>query len=143
MKKNKLVLDIAYDFDFVLLGVISAARDFTLAWSLNKYLDIHLAKQDDINYKFIKNDNFYISNYIFETEYSMVRLLKNRAIEFFNIKKPYLLPELKRYDYFVVLNGEFAAYYKECILKMQLVPEIQYINQIDYEALPSKENLLI
>jgi hypothetical protein len=43
----------------------------------------------------------------------------------------------------VVLNGEFAAYYKEFILKLQQIPEIDYIKQIDYEALPSKENLLI
>lgn len=143
MKKSKLILDIAYDFDFVLIGIISSARDFTLAWYLNKFLDIELKKQDDINYQFLKNDNFFISNYIFESDYSIIRLLKNRATEFLNIKKPYLLPELKTYDYFVILNGEFAAYYKDFILKLQQIPEINYTKQIDYEALPSKENLLI
>lgn len=143
MKKNKFILDVSYDFDFVLIGIISAARDFKLAWYLNQFLEINLAKTNDLDYHSTKEDTFLISNYSYETDFSIFRLIKNRAVEFFNIKKPYLLPELKSYDYFVILNGEFAAYYHEYLSKIRDIPEIQLVKQVDYEALPSKENLLI
>lgn len=143
VKKNKFILDVNYEFDFVLIGIISAARDFKLAWLLNQILEINLSKINDLDYHLSKNDTFLISNFIYETDFSIFRLIKNRAVEFFNIKKPYLLPELKSYDYFVLLNGEFAAYYPEYILKIRDIPDIQLVKQVDYEALPSKENLLI
>ena len=104
---------------------------------------LELEKVSDIQYDFLKDCKFLISNFIFETDYSCFRLLKNRPVEFLNIKKPYLLPELKQYDYFVILNGEYAAYYNENVNKLKDIPVIQLVNIIDIDLLPSKENLLI
>ena len=45
MKKNKLVIE--YDFDFELLGILSSARGYKLAWEINQALGIQLVKQQD------------------------------------------------------------------------------------------------
>jgi hypothetical protein len=141
LKTQKLILE--YDYDFVLIGIVAAVREFKLAWHLNKMLQLDLRKVSDLQYDFLKDCNFFISNFIFETEYSSFRLLKNRSVEFINVKKPYLLPELKQYDYFVIMSGEYAAYYGEMVNKLRDIPVIELANTLDTELLPSKENLLI
>ena len=141
MKSHKLILE--YGYDFVLIGIVAAVREFKLAWHLNKILNLDLKKVSDIQYDFIKDCKFYISNFIFETEYSSFRLLKNRSVEFLNVKKPYLLPELKQYDYFILLSGEFAAYYHDNMHKLKTISVIELAKTIDTDLLPSKENLLI
>lgn len=141
MKASKLVLE--YDYDFILIGLVSAAREFKLAWQINEYLKIGLKKEVDLEYDFLKGYKIFISNFIFETEYSSFRLLKNRSVEFLNVQKPFLLPELKNYDYFAMLDGDFAYHAAENLSLLKEVPAIQLIKPINVETLPSKENLLI
>ena len=46
MKKKRLEIDYYYDFE--LLGVISAAKGYKLAWEINRILSIRLVKQPDL-----------------------------------------------------------------------------------------------
>ncbi|MDX2189248.1 MAG: IPExxxVDY family protein [Bacteroidota bacterium] len=138
-----MVLEIIPEFDFELLGIVSAAKDFTIACYINWYLGIELTKNEDLQYDFVKDCKFFISNFIFEADYSNIRLIKNRPVEFINLKKPYLLPELKNYDYFILLSGEYAENYAESEIKLKKVPIINLIKRINYQEIPSAENLLI
>ena len=45
MKRTKLVID--YEYDFNLIGIISTAKGYKLAWELNQALGIHLVKQSE------------------------------------------------------------------------------------------------
>ncbi|MBX9853608.1 MAG: IPExxxVDY family protein, partial [Cytophagaceae bacterium] len=93
MKTSKLIVD--YDYDFEILAIISSVKDYKLAWGLNKSLNINLSKSNDICLDFIKEGKLLISNFIFETEYTTFRLLKNKANDApKGMSKPFLLPEL-------------------------------------------------
>jgi hypothetical protein len=141
MKTNKLVVD--FDYSFKMLGIISSAKEYKLAWSMNQLLKIHLIKADDINLQFQNDCNILVSTYLYFTEYSQIRLLKNKSIEFTNIAKPYLIPELKDYDYFIHILDEGCIFDEEWIKEqLQDCGSIQYIKVIDVSELKSKDNLI-
>ncbi len=141
MKAQKLIFE--YDYDFMVVGLVSSVKEFKLAWYINKSLGISLCKSLELEYDFLKNSKISISNFTFETEYSSFRLLKNRSVAFINTTKPYLLPDLKNYDYFALLQGEFAAYYHDNVKKLKEIPIIEMVRLLELEKIKDKENLLI
>lgn len=141
MKSSKLIVD--YDYDFEVLAIISSVKDYKLAWAINKSLHINLCKTSDICLDFVKEGRLLISNFIFETEYTTFRLLRNKSYEFTKIHKPYLLPELKEYDYLIMISGEYTSLNAENTLdKIKHLPVIEYIKLLDVQNLKSKENLI-
>ena len=141
MKKRRLQAE--FEFDFSLLGIISAAKEYKLAWQLNKQLEIELNKVNDIELEFIKGPSLLISNYLYETEHSFMRLLKNRSMREFDSQAAFLIPELKRFDFLIMFQG-FQSTFSDGELKTKLssVPAIQYVQEIALEKLKSKENLI-
>jgi hypothetical protein len=141
MKANKLVVD--FDYSFKMLGIISSAKEYKLAWNINQMLKMHLVKSEDINLQFQNDCNILVSTYLYSTEYSEVRLLKNKSIEFTNIAKPYLIPELKDYDYFIHILDEGCIFDEFWIVEqLKSCNSIQYIKVIDVSELKSKDNLI-
>lgn len=141
MKTTKLIVD--YDYEFDILAIISSAKDYKLAWVINNILKIRLCKAEDLFFEFLDDSKLLVANFLFEKEYSCIRLLKNRSLDFVNSSKPYLLPELKEYDYFIKIDGEKGFFdVIEIIKQLQSLPEIQYIKKIDVLTLKSKENLI-
>lgn len=141
MAVAKLVLE--YDYDFDLFGVISAAKDYKLAWIINNELNIQLARERDLVFQLPRQGKMRIANFIFETDYSTLRLFKNKSVEFENVSKPYLVPELKEYDYLFQYEGESDTFSNDELLEhLQRQSQIQYVKTIDVENLPSRENLI-
>ncbi|MCR6640929.1 MAG: IPExxxVDY family protein [Sporocytophaga sp.] len=141
MKTTKLVVDYEYDFEF--FAIISSVKAHKLAWSINKVLNINLCKQEDIKLDFIKDWKLVITNYIYEKEYSVFRLLKNRSCESENLPKPFLVPELKEYDYFIHMSGEVMLFETaELFEKLKELQIVQYVKKIEVNKLKSKENLI-
>ncbi|HEY8400991.1 MAG TPA: IPExxxVDY family protein [Cytophagaceae bacterium] len=141
MKTTKLVVD--YDFDFQVLAVISAAKGYKMAWNLNKAFKINLCKEEDICLNFVNDSQLVINSYVYETEYSCFRLLKNKSCEFTNIAKPFLLPELKEYDYIILLSGETEMFDSDMVVeKIKQIPVVEYVKKVDLQSLKSKENLI-
>ena len=141
MKANKLVVD--FDYNFKMLGIISSAKEYKLAWNINQFIKIHLVKAEDINLQFQNECNILVSCYLYSTEYSQVRLLKNKSIEFSNIAKPYLIPELKDYDYFIHILDDGCIFDEEWMRdQLNECSSIQYIKVIDINELKSKDNLI-
>ena len=97
MKKRKLEAE--FDYNFLLFGVISALKEYKLAWHLNNTFELQLNKVHDIAIDFLKSQNLIISNYLYETEHSQIRLLKNRSVDQFEEHSVYMVPELKKFDY--------------------------------------------
>lgn len=140
-----LTLDVDYDYNFDLYGVVSSGKDYKLAWSLNKLLGLHLIKQQDLVYDlFEKEGQLVISNYEHRSEHSVVRLFRNRAIGTNSIlKKPYLLPDIKEYDYVLQITGALQELCtQDFIDKLLRIPLVQYIKKFDPLTLKFKENLL-
>ena len=137
MKTTKLIVD--YEFDFDVLGLVSSAKEYKLAWFLNRELDISLVKQRDLDFEF-SNGKQLISNYSYQTDYFCLSLLKNKATEFTNVNSPYLLPELKGYDYILKLEGEIKLDNVKGALRN--VSCIDYVNVFEVDNIKSKENLI-
>jgi len=141
MKKNKLVVDFVFDFE--LLGLISPAKDYKMAWTINQALSIKLVKNQDLEIEFVNDKHLIISNYIFETENSTLRLLKNKTVDNNEPSVSFLLPELRNFDYFIMVEDHAEAFsITEMVTKIKNVPIIQYISRLDTDKLKSKENLI-
>jgi len=141
IKKNKL--EVFYEYDFQLIGLVCSLKEYKLAWLLNKELDVKLIKQPDIAFEFLNLGTFAISNFIFTTENGTLRLLKNKAYEYEHVKSPFLIPELKEYDYFLKLESMEVHLPSERILEiLKNVKQIIFIKDLAINDLKSKENLI-
>lgn len=141
MKKRKLEAE--FDYDFLLFGIISAIKEYKLAWLLNSQLDVQLDKVKDIEIEFLQSQNLIISNYLYETEHSNLRLLKNKSMDQIEDNSAFLVPELKRFDYFLIIRG-FEDTFASLDLKNKIssIPKVQYVQNFSIEKLKSKENLI-
>jgi hypothetical protein len=141
MKTNKLELD--YDYDFEFIGMISSLKGHKLAWDLNKEMNILLKKEDDIKLSFLNDASIVIVSYKYTIKYSYFRLIKNKSTEFTNIASPFLLPELKEYDYFIQVGGEGRAFESEGVmLKLKNISGVEFTKYLEVENLKSKDNLI-
>ncbi len=140
-----MVLNISYNYDFLLFGIVSGVRAHKLAWWLNKELGITFIQEHEVNlYPQDSIKKCWLSNFSFNEELYNFNLIKNKSVEFFKDSKPYLLSELKEYDYFLKFGGESEIYTEEYILKaLKFVPNITFLRLINVDDLKQKENLLI
>lgn len=138
-----LTLDVEYDCDFELFGLVSSSREHTLAWTLNQALRLRLVKQQDLIYDLLTKGRLVISNYLYATETLTLRLLRNRSLDPSPLKKPFLAPDIKEYDYLLqVSNGSGTLAASELIDHLTALPAVQYVCQFDPNELKFKENLL-
>lgn len=140
-RKHKLIVD--YDYDFKIYGIISSAKEFKLAWSINNILKIALKRADDYSIVFKNNKNITILNYLYESENIKLRLFKNKAVGTQDEVNAYFIPELNRFDYLFMIHGE-AFFYQtpkpEILLKQ--VNLVEYVLPVAVDKLKSRENLI-
>lgn len=136
-------LDLDYEFDFDLYGVVSSSKEHTLAWALNKYFNLRLIKQKDLCFDFISKGRLVISNYLHRTEHYSIRLFRNKSVDLSTLKKPFLVPDIKEYDYVIQVSGAIDKFRAGALLsRMNLVPLVQYVKQFDPHELQYKDNLI-
>lgn len=155
-KKHQVVVD--YDLDFLLWGIVSSAREYQLAWHLNKIFNIRFKKMEDVTIEFVKNASVIISYYNFATANKNYKLLKNQSFlyheneidpesfendTFRAVKPNFLLPELKDFDYLLILQDETGEYDEKVVSEMlKHIPLIHYSMSINKEKINSLQNLL-
>lgn len=150
MAKTKLLLE--YDYDFLLIGIISPYPDYKLSWSLNKTLEIDLQREEDMvlpsmegkdkgltlgfdeqveipTFAFFKYDN--------EDLHLMYTLVANHS------KSALLIKEEQRVDFFLIIGGSYDEIDIEQLLQ-QVKSDKHVITafEIDPNRLKSKQNLL-
>ena len=136
-------LDLEYDYDFELFGLVSSSKEHKLAWALNKYLRIRLVKQKDLYFDFLNKGRLVISNYLHCTECNTFRLLRNKSMDLSTLKKPFLAPDIKEYDFLLQINSAGSEGWQQDLAStFNLVPLIQYVKKFDPNTLKFKENLM-
>jgi hypothetical protein len=141
MKKARL--EVEYEFNFAVIAFVTQLKEYKLAWILNKILHIRLKKDPDLTLEFLNEGRLKISNYIYSTENFTWRLLKNKSPEFDQVKYPLLIPELKEYDFFLILdNIEDESVIDQTMEGLKEIPEVVLVKQINVEELKSKDNLI-
>jgi hypothetical protein len=138
---NKTYLKLSLDLDFILLAITASLKDYVLCHKINTALHLNLEKVDDHEVFFnIDEPALAFSKYYYfveegENEYFIVN---NRN------REGYLIPELDKVDYFMVikqyLHQEDLNYLLSGLNKM---PDIQVAAKIDPHKLRSKENLIL
>lgn len=141
MLKKRLIAD--YEIEFDLYGLICTIKDYRLAWTINETLGFHFVKQEDIVINFVDGRKVTITNFLYQTEYSTVRLLKNKDVEHHGLEKYFLIPELSKFDYLIQVHGaDQLMSSNQLIQQVKNIHEIDYITRIDVHRLKSRENLI-
>ena len=141
MKNDGFAME--FDFDFNLFAIITSAKEYKLAWWLNKVLCIDLQKDEDILLDFLKGKSLNVSNYSYKTTHSSVHLIRNKCSEYINFAKPYLIPELQQYDYLLMVKDPAELYeLTKWDESLNSIVIIELIQKIEINSLQSKENLI-
>jgi hypothetical protein len=139
MKKSKLVIE--YDFDFELLGILSSARGYKLAWEINHALGIQLVKQPDLVVGFKNNIEKNFSFYAHETQLNRLKLFKNKPSEQ-ESGKYFLIPEFPHFDFIILAAMEEQYAPQTLIQRIRSIDVIQMVASIPLEGLKSKSNFI-
>ncbi len=137
-------LDVAYECDFALFGLVSSTRDYTLAWTLNRALRLRLVRQPEMLLNLVGLGRLVFTHYLHATETLTFRLLRNRSVAPSALKKPFLAPDIKEYDYLLAVSNGCDALADGALLEQLAALEaVQYACQFDPNTLKYKENLLL
>ena len=137
-------LDVELACDFDLFGLVSSARDYSLAWALNHALRLRLRRQPDLPLALVGREQLVFSHYLHATEGLMLRLFRNRALAPSALPKPFLAPDVKEYDYLLaVSNGGEELTGQALVGRLTALDAVQYAAQFDPNTLQYKENLIL
>ena len=137
-------LDVEYECDFALFGVVSSTRDYTLAWTLNRALRLRLVRQADLLLHLVGRGRLVFTHYQHATESFTFRLLRNRSVAPSTLKKPFLAPDIKEYDYLLAVSNGSGPLADEALLACLVgLDAVQYACQFDPNTLKYRENLLL
>jgi hypothetical protein len=137
-------LDVDYECDFSLFGLVSSTRDYTLAWTLNQALRLRFVKQPELLLNLFNQGRLVFTHYLYATETLTCRLLRNRSIAPSTLKSPFLAPDIKEYDYLLaVTNGADQLADNELLRCLTALDAVQYASQFDPNTLKYKENLML
>ncbi len=139
MKKSKLVIE--YDYDFELMGILSSARGYKLAWEINQTLGIQLIKQPDLVVGFRNNEEKSFSFYAHETQLNRLKLFKNKPSEQ-ESGKYFLIPEFPHFDFIILAAMEEQDAHQQLIHRIRSIEVIQLVASIPLEGLKSKSNFI-
>jgi hypothetical protein len=135
-------LEVAFDCDFDLFGLVSSSRDYTLAWTLNRALRLRLVRQPDLVVDLLTQGRLLFSHFLHATETHTFRLLRNRSVAPSPLKKPFLAPDYKQYDYLLhITNGVGPLAADKLLPALAALPLVQYAGPVEVEGLKYKENL--
>jgi len=155
MQIHALEIDDFSDDNYILIGIHSALEEFQMAYLLNQHLNTaFMRSKDSLDFE-NKNNNASFSIYEYEnTKFSQfwfliankyVDTFENQSTGFFksNEVTTYLIPEQKKVDFFLKLEGDFDPQFIQKTLEI-----INHINQvitsytIDVANLKSKDFLI-
>ncbi|MET0760056.1 MAG: IPExxxVDY family protein [Flavobacterium sp.] len=159
MAVHKLHLDEFDEVDYELIAIHTSLEDYRLAYFLNQKLPILLNKSKNEIQINIKEGETHFSRYIFEDSekdiyWNLIQnknevtihkkdnnqnLFANTSLEVST--KVYLLPELKKVDYFLKIeNAEITL--EEIVSHLNTIDRISTVYTVDSQQIKSKNNLI-
>ena len=135
----KRILHIDYDYDFLLIGICTHAKNYRLCWEINKILGIKLERGDDMTIKTSNGESSAYSLYFCEDEENnnYFHVISNKS------QNKTLITEHKQVDYFLRIQGNRnTGYAEETLKKIRKIPIVLTAYNIDPNKLKSKQKLL-
>lgn len=138
-RKKKHVLHLEIEIDFAIIGLSSHQKDFKLSWSINKYNEWQLKKEEDVLVE-TKSSTSKIpfSLYSFNNE--------ELGCEFLLLENKHqghqVLPEIKGADFLVILRGAYTqSLISETLEKLKANPMILTAFEVEENKIVNKQNL--
>ena len=160
MQIHSLDIEDFYDVNYRLISIHTSLEDYKFAYLLNKELGMRLVKPPHYSDLENKEQEFSFSMYTFEDEEqcNMWYLISNKCHSFLKPSKGigifreeeipisvtnYLVPEKKRTDYFIKIEGEIKeAVFSETIIKINNIKQVVTSYPLDVKTLKSKDFLI-
>jgi len=141
--------------DYLLIGIHSTEEDYRLAYLINKHLNTKFIKyKDNLDFK-NSNVEFPLFEYKNEKTYLNYYLINNKCLHVVNEQQyntglfggnysttSYLLPEKKKVDFLLKIEGCTKKYILELVDKLNKINQIITSYQIEIDTLKSKNNLI-
>ncbi|NNE32973.1 MAG: IPExxxVDY family protein [Winogradskyella sp.] len=158
MALHKLLVDDFYDDAYKLIAVHCRLEDYRLAYLLNKNLGLNLSRnENDLDFKYLTSSySFFewdnVAEYV--TWNLVSNVCKKEAESLYSsgtlfttaeqtLKTYYLIPELKRVDYFIKISNEIQNVNEKLVLsKLQTIPQIITSYTVDPLKIKSKDHLI-
>ncbi|MEM9672770.1 MAG: IPExxxVDY family protein [Cyclobacteriaceae bacterium] len=137
-------LETDFQYDFLLFGISSSAKEYKLAWALNRGCICHFKKVSDItlSQKQHEKEEVPFAQFYYQRGSQIWRLIENRTYSP-QFSGQRLIPELPNWNYLLWLRdpGEHVSL---DTLKQNLktIPDIKSFSQISVDLLANKDNLL-
>lgn len=129
MKTEKLHISFDNIFDFKLIGISCAEKDYRLCWAINQAIHIDLVRMSNEGIASRTHlVDFPFFEYVDEENGCVYRLLANR------FENKTLMKELKTIDYLFLIQGEDANL-QDIIVKLGAVEFIFMATEIEIEHL--------
>lgn len=135
----KFHLDNDFDYDLLLIGISSHARDYRLCWAINSGLQLQLAKVDKgLVPPSGKNEPVEFALFEFDDEESRITwaLIANKS------KNAYLVPELKHADYLFMLRNNTSVDLQKLLEQVRSCDQVLTAFEIKADELKSRDNLI-
>jgi hypothetical protein len=161
MAIHKLDLDEFDEIDYYLIAIHTSLEDYRLAYFINQNLPINLSKSKDEIHISIKEGDTQFSRFYFNDEDNFIswNLIQNKNEVIGQKKilnqdlfsnstqevatKVYLLPELKKVDYFLKIESdEDDVKINEIITNLKTIKSLSTVYVIGTETIKSKNNLI-
>jgi hypothetical protein len=135
-------IDFDYTPDFYLFGLITPIKDYILAWQFYQYLQIPLANLNQVRVPARIGSEMELAAFGYQNEHLTFYLIRNRLLNAEKFSKPWVLPELKEYDYLARLTDETESCdVEEWATKLKTLPSVQLVKHFNPSAIKSVENL--
>jgi hypothetical protein len=138
MKKRRLEVEFAYDFD--LLGLISSARGYKLAWDINHSLGVNLVRKEDLKMT-TRDGEFFFTFYSHQSSINTVNLFRNKSNEG-DSKGIFLVPEHPHLDYILYTRGDEDMDSKRLQEVLRNIASIELVAFLPLPALKSRDNFI-
>ena len=136
MKKKRLEIDYSYDFE--LLGVISSAKGYKLAWDINHQLGVHLVKQSDVIIQFADKVKGSYSHFSHDSPLKRLRLFRNKPNEQ-EAAKNLLAQEFPHFDYIIMSQGADKIESNRLQEYLRSISSVELVAFIPLDALKEKD----
>ena len=130
-------LEFEVEFDFQVIGLSCHAKDYRMAWMLNKELALDFSREEEIEIP-QKNGTSAHSCYHCDLDEGRIHLylMRNRS------ENGYFMAEIPQVDYLLKVEGAEESEFQELIQSVRGMDQVIYTLQISPEKYKSGVNLL-
>jgi len=135
-------LETDFRYDFLLFGIYSPAKEYKLAWAINRGCVCHFIKVPDIILSQDDKDAIPFAHFRYQRGSQVWRLIENRTYSQ-QFSGQLLIPELPDWNYLLWLcdPGEHVSL-ETLKQNLKTISDIKSFSQISVDLLENKDNLL-